>query len=102
MDKVINLGIPHVGELIFESIDTPELIECALVSDTWKILAENVVLKRWKGRLCEACENGNAKIVKLLLDNKNADFHNQTIARWSEFMWACHNEHNDAEANFDF
>ena len=45
-------------------------------------------------------------ILKLLLDNKNADFRNQTIillvAGWSEFMWACHNEHNDAEANFDF
>ena len=25
MDKVINLRIPHVGELIFETIDTPEL-----------------------------------------------------------------------------
>ena len=24
------------------------------------------------------------------------------VAGWSEFMWACHNEHNDAEANFDF
>ena len=28
MDKVINLGIPHVGELIFERIDTPELLSC--------------------------------------------------------------------------
>ena len=42
MDKVINHGIPHVGELIFESIDTPELFQCRKVSETWKVLAENV------------------------------------------------------------
>ena len=41
MEKVINLGIPHVGELIFESIDTPGLFQFALVSETWKILAED-------------------------------------------------------------
>ena len=34
LDKVINLGIPHVGELIFESITTPELIKCMEVSET--------------------------------------------------------------------
>ena len=45
MDKVINHGIPHVGELIFESIDTPELFQCLLVSETWKDLAENVLIK---------------------------------------------------------
>ena len=32
MDKVINLGIPDVGELIFESISTPGLIKCLEVS----------------------------------------------------------------------
>ena len=25
MDTIINFGMPHVGELIFESIDNPEL-----------------------------------------------------------------------------
>ena len=48
LNEVINLGIPHVGELIFESIDTPELFQCALVSETWKILTESVLIKRWK------------------------------------------------------
>ena len=67
MDKVFNLGIPHVGELIFESIDTPELIQCALVSETWKILAENVLIKRWKGKMLEACKNGLTEVVQLLL-----------------------------------
>ena len=51
LNKIINLGIPHVGELIFESINTPELFQFALVSETWKVLAENVLIKRWKGRM---------------------------------------------------
>ena len=37
LNEIINLGIPHVGELIFESIDTPELFQCTLVSETWKV-----------------------------------------------------------------
>ena len=61
LDKVINLGIPHVGELIFESIDTPGLIKCLEVSETWKELAENVLIKRWKGKMLEACKNGETK-----------------------------------------
>ena len=71
MDKVINLGIPHVGELIFESITTPELINCLEVSETWKVLAENVLIKRWKGRILQACNRGYIKVVRLLLDNSD-------------------------------
>ena len=73
MDKVINLGIPHVGELIFESIDTPELFQFALISETWKVLAENVLIKRWKGKLFQACQNGETKIVQLLLEHCNSE-----------------------------
>ena len=69
MDKVINLGIPHVSELIFESIPTPQLIKCLEVSETWKMLAENVLLKRWKGRLFQACNRGYIEVVTLLLDS---------------------------------
>ena len=67
MEKVINLGIPHVGEQIFESIETEGLIECLKVSETWKVLAENVLIKRWKGKIFEACQNGESKVVQLLL-----------------------------------
>ena len=73
MDKVINLGIPHVGELIFESFGTTELIQCALVSETWKVLTENVLVKRWKGRMFEACKNGETKVVELLLERCNSE-----------------------------
>ena len=58
MEKIINLGIPHVGELIFENFNTAELIDCLVVSQTWKVLAENVLFKRWRGKIFEACESG--------------------------------------------
>ena len=64
--KVINLGIPHIGEQVLENIDTDELIKCLKVSETWKILAENVLFKRWKGHIFEACEGGKVEIVKII------------------------------------
>ena len=68
MEKVINLGIPHIGEKIFENIDTPGLLQCRAVSETWKALADNVLLKRYKsnGKIIEACETGLTEIVKIL------------------------------------
>ena len=71
MDKVINLGIPHVGEQILENIETEVLIQLCLVSKTWKVLAENVLFKRWRKRFFEACESGKTKIVQLLLELLN-------------------------------
>ena len=47
LNAIINRGIPHIGELIFKSIDTRELLSCMEVSETWKELAENVLIKRW-------------------------------------------------------
>ena len=73
MDKVINLGIPHIGELIFESIDTDGLFQCLSVSETWKVLAENFLMKRWKSRMFEACIRGVTQIVKLLLERGNCE-----------------------------
>ena len=66
MEKVINLGIQHIGEQMLENIDTDELITCLKVSETWKILAENVLFKRWKGHMFEACEGGKVEIVKII------------------------------------
>ena len=77
MDKIINLGIPHVGELIFESIDTPELIKCLNVSETWRELAGNVLIKRSKGnmyiKIFDACKSGNTKVAQHLMVNLNED-----------------------------
>merc|ERR1711860_369413 len=72
MDRVINLGIPHVGEKIFRSIDTPGLIKCLEVSETWKVLAKNVLIKRWKGKMLKACKTGETKVVQLLLVHYNS------------------------------
>ena len=68
MEKVVNFEIPELGEQIFESIDTPGLINCLKVSQTWKVWAENVLIKRWKGKMLEACKNGETKVVQLLLE----------------------------------
>ena len=98
MEKVINLGIPHVGELIFELIDTPGLIQCAMVSETWKLLAENVLMKRWKGKMLEACKNGETKVVQLLLERCNSEesgLNTRDEYEWTAFMWACKNGHKD-------
>ena len=40
MEKVINLGIPHVSEQIFDSIETEELIEYLKISQTFKETGE--------------------------------------------------------------
>ena len=73
MEKIINLDIPHVGEHIFASINTPDLVKFLEVSETWKALAENVLLKRWKGKMFEACEKGETKVVQLLLENLTSE-----------------------------
>ena len=98
MDKVINFGMPHVGEQIFESIDTPGLFQCALVSETWKVLAENVLVKRWKGKLHLACKNGETKVVQLLLERCNSEENELNIKdRYglTPFMIACQFGHKD-------
>ena len=111
MENIINLGIPHIGEQIFKNIETDYLLQCRKVSETWKVLAENVLLKRWKGKMIKACETGKEEIVKLLLENYNTeeiglDVDHKNLA----FMLACNRGHTDvvkvlleyAEGNFNF
>ena len=98
MDKVINLGIPHVSELIFENIDTPGLFKCLEVSETWRELAENVLVKRKKGVMFEACNNGETKVVQLLLERCNSEesgLNTKDEYGFTPFMWACRNGHKD-------
>ena len=96
MEKVINLGIPHVGELIFKSMETPQLFQCAMVSETWRELAENVLAKRLKGKMFEACKNGETKIVQLLLERYNSEDNGLNIKYQfglTPFSWACKQGH---------
>ena len=39
---------PHVGRLIFEYVGTPDLLQIRKVSETWKEIAEIVLVKRWR------------------------------------------------------
>ena len=91
MEKVINLGIPHIGELIFENINTQGLIKCALVSEPWRILVENVLHKRWKGKLFQACASGKVEIVKILLERCDApiNFNTRNADGCTAFMASC-------------
>ena len=98
MDKLINLRMPHIGELMFESLDTNDLVQYLEVSQTWKVLAENVLLKRWKGKMFEACKTGKSEIVKLLLENYSCEengLNAKNILGRTPFMVACLNGHTD-------
>ena len=66
---IISLGIPHVGEQIFQEFNTCDLIACLSVSHTWKKIAEKILIKKWKDKITEACDAGHTAIVKLLLDH---------------------------------
>ena len=98
MEKVINLGIPHVGENIFDNIDTEELIQCLFVSQNWRVLVANVLLQRYS--LLEACRDGKTIIVQLYLERQKLEdfgriFLHKCIRGWTIFMIACFNGHKD-------
>ena len=94
MNKVINLNIPDIGEKIFSSLGTDDLVKLLPVSKTWKELIENVLIKRikrWRGKLYDACKDGQMEVVKLLLlysDDEGEDL------KWV-FRFACENGHKD-------
>ena len=94
MNKVINLNIPDIGEKVFSSLDTDDLVKLLPVSKTWKELIENVSIKRikrWRGKIYDACKDGQMEVVKLLLlysDDEGEDL------KWV-FRFACENGHKD-------
>ena len=113
LEDVINLGIPHVGEQIFESLNTNNLLQCTRVTKTWKVLATNVLLQRWKGKMFEACKTGKTEIVKLLLEHYNSEESGLNVKGEygrTPLMMACNNGHKDvvkllldySEAYIDF
>ena len=68
MDKVINLGIPHVAEQIFKGFGLEELREFRKVSETWKILTEEILLfRRWEGKVHLAFTIGKLEVIKVLI-----------------------------------
>ena len=92
-------GIPDISEQILEGLSDNDLIQCLKVSSTLKEPAENVFVKRWKGKLFNACLNDKMKIVKLILDNlePNSTELNAPIDELGRtiFIWACANGKTD-------
>ena len=92
MDKVINFGIPHVAEQIFEYVNVAALLQSRLVSKTWKEIAESVVLKRWRETFVTACQIGHIDVVEQIIESSEwqtidlniTDDHGKT-----GFMLAC-------------
>ena len=98
MEKIINHGLPHIAEQIFDNINTDGLFQLLKVSKTWEVLAENVLLKRWKGKMLKACQQGESKVVQLLLERCNSEesgLNTKDEHGGTSFMWACRNGHKD-------
>ena len=78
--EVVDINIPDdfpISALIFESIDTPGLIKCMEVSETWTVLARSVLVKRPEGviymKIFEACKSGKTQVAQLLLEDLDDD-----------------------------
>merc|ERR1712049_56310 len=83
---------------MLKNIDTSILLQCLLVSEPWKALTENVLIKRWKGKMFEACQNGETKVVQFLLEHCNPEESGLNVKDEYEqtaFMVACNFGHKD-------
>ena len=108
MDKIINLGIPHVAEQIFYNSTTNDLLQFKEVSKAWKVLAENILDPRlkaekelfeaWKDKVLVAYRTGQTKIVEVLLrrsDLGHIDFNVRDKQGKIGIGWACANGHKE-------
>ena len=90
MDRIINLNIPHIGEQIFENFEYEELIRLLSVSETWRVLASNVLLQRWRGNFADACCDASPELLKFLLANlKTEEIWNFDECGRTPFQSAC-------------
>ena len=92
MDQIINLGIPHIGEKIFQSIDSETLIGFLSVSNAWKVLAGNVLFKRrYKDQIFYACIDAPLAFVEILVERSETEELNEKKEDLTPFMTACKN-----------
>ena len=99
MDSIVNFGIPHVGEQIFQNLNTADLLQCLEVSNAWKTLAQKVLQKRlnekvealWNGKIVEVFKSGKVDIVKISVDVEKHINPEEEVDElpWTENMWAC-------------
>ena len=84
---------PHIGELILEHLDDTELILCRSVTKACKETAEELLVKRWKDHVIDACDdhqNSQIIIVKLLLERGGQVIDwNETSFRDTALTVAC-------------
>ena len=64
MENVINLRFPHIGEQIFDYLDSHGLIQFLTVSKSWTVLAGNVLHKRGEVEetFLELCKSGQTEV----------------------------------------
>ena len=67
IDEIINFGLPHIAEQIFEYTTIDTLLQCRLVSKTWNEFAKAAILKRWEETFIFACKFGHIEVVELIL-----------------------------------
>ena len=70
-------SIPHVGQQIFEYVGTPDLLQFRKVSETWKEIAEEVLVKRWRDNWTKAIVRTDLQVKFEALEkdpNVNAEF----------------------------
>ena len=109
MDRVINIGVPHIAKKIFEHVDIHGLIRCLYVSGTWRQLAEETFVNRLSeadenGRtpIMLACRFGYTYVLQIILkfsQSQNIDLNcvNYYDMTWKNpFMFACVYGHEDA------
>ena len=101
MDTIINVGIPHIGEQIFQSLEIVDLIRYKSVSETWKGLIENVlckkVVEKYKSDVNAVFEQNDQALVttifKILLEGSgedtNIDFNVRNQFGRTPFIQAC-------------
>ena len=94
MEKVINLGIPHVGEQIFRSFGDKTLIQWTKLCSTWNVIAGNVLYERWKHDFFEAYKTDKIDIVRIFLERCDSE-DNQLNTKGRDgvtpFTFACRN-----------
>ena len=59
---------------------------------------EMTLIKKWKGKMLEACKNGETKVVQLLLERCNSEesgLNTRDVDGWTPLMFACYNGHKD-------
>ena len=81
IDQVINLGIPHVAQKIFNHITTAKLVDLCQVSKSWRQLIVDEILMGTrihfdvvsKKPLMFACIDGNVDLAEMLLNHPKSD-----------------------------